>query len=79
MAGGFLSVSSAMSFLSPLVGRWADRFGTRQVIIGALGLMSSSMGALAAIGDATEVGIGFWVTGAAGGAALDVLGNIPFM
>lgn len=78
-AGAFLSVASAMLFLSPVVGRLADRFGTRQVIVGALSTMSASMVALAVIGDARPAGVPLWFVGAMGGAALDVLGNIPFM
>jgi MFS family permease len=57
----------------------ADRLGTRTVIMGALGLMSASMVALAVIGDARRIGIVFWLTGALGGAAVDMLGNIPFI
>ncbi|WP_420451945.1 MFS transporter [Ilumatobacter sp.] len=79
LAGSFLSVASAMLFTSPLVGRAARRFGTRQVILVALAWMSASMVALASIGEPRPVGVVFWLTGAAGGAALDVVGNIPFM
>ncbi len=78
-AGTFLSVASGMLFLSPVVRVAADRLGTRSVIIGAQCLMSLSMVALAMIGDAQRIGIVFWLTGAVGGAAVDMLGNIPFM
>ncbi len=78
-AGVFLSAASGMLFVSPIVRVTADRVGTRTVIIGALGVMSASMVALAVIGDARQIGIVFWLTGALGGAAVDMLGNIPFM
>ena len=68
-----------MLFISPMVRVAADRLGTRAVIIGALGVMSASMVALAIIGDARQLGLVFWLTGALGGAAVDMLGNIPFM
>lgn len=79
VAGSFLSATSAMLFLSPLVGRLADRIGTRQVIIAALLLIAVSMCALAAVGAPRPAGLAFWMLGAVGGAALDVVGNIPFM
>ncbi len=79
VAGSFLSVSSAMLFLAPLVGRSADRFGTRQVIIGSLLLMAAGATGLAVLRDERPLGLVFWLTGAMGGAALDVLGNIPFV
>ena len=78
-AGVFLSAASGMLFISPMVRVTADRLGTRAVIIGALGVMSASMVALAIIGDARKIGLVFWLTGALGGAAVDMLGNIPFM
>ena len=40
LAGVFLSVASAMLFLSPVVRRIADRFGTRSTIVGACAVMS---------------------------------------
>jgi MFS transporter, ACDE family, multidrug resistance protein len=79
VAGVFLSAASGMLFISPMVRVAADRLGTRAVIIGALGVMSASMVALAIIGDARQLGLVFWLTGALGGAAVDMLGNIPFM
>lgn len=79
LAGAVLSAASAMLFISPLVRRAADRFGTRSVIIVALGVMAACMVVLAVIGDAQPIGLVFWLIGASGGAALDVLGNIPFM
>jgi len=78
-AGVFLSVASSMLFIGPLVDRSARRFGTRQIIVAALVLMAAGMIGLALIGDARPVGVALWLLGAVGGAALDVLGNIPFM
>jgi MFS family permease len=79
MAGVFLSIASSMLFIGPLVDRAARKFGTRQVIVAALVLMAAGMTGLAVIGDARPVGVALWILGAVGGAALDVLGNIPFM
>ena len=79
VAGALLSGVSALLFFSPLVKKLADRIGTRQVIIASLVLTGASMLVLAAIGEAKPIGIAFWIVGAIGGAALDVLGNIPFM
>ncbi len=78
-AGVFLSSASAMLFVSPLVRRAADRLGSRTVIISAFLLMSASMVALALLPTPQPLGVAFWLSGAVGGAALDVLGNIPFM
>lgn len=78
-AGAFLSGASAMLFIGPLVARVARQIGTRQVIVAAFAVMSVSMIGLALIGDARKGGVALWMTGAIGGATLDVLGNIPFM
>jgi hypothetical protein len=37
------------------------------------------MSVLGLIGPAQPIGLLFWITGALGGAGMDVLGNIPFM
>lgn len=79
IAGSFLSASSSLLFLGPLVARTADRLGVRRLIISALCLVAFAMIALAVIGDPEPYGIAFWLIGAAGGAALDIVGNIPFM
>ncbi len=78
-AGAFLSAASATLFCSPLVRRFADAVGVRATIGGAFGLMAASMTGLAVVGDARPVGVAFWLLGAIGGSAIDVLGNIPFM
>lgn len=78
-AGLLLSGVSAMLFLSPLIRRVSDRFGTRQVIYTGLTITGISLMALGLVGPPRPLGIVFWVTGAVGGVLLDVLGNIPFM
>ncbi len=79
VAGGLISLTSALLLASPLIRRCAMRVGTRQTIIGALILTATSMLALFAVGEAQPVGLAFWTIAALGGVTLDVLGNIPFM
>ncbi len=79
VAGGLISLTSALLLTSPLIRRFAMRVGTRQTIIGALILTAASMLALFAVGEARPVGLAFWVIASLGGVTLDVLGNIPFM
>ncbi len=79
VAGLLLSGISALLFLSPVVRYFADKYGTRQVLIVGLIITGSSLIALGLIGTAQPIGIVFWVFGALGGVLLDVLGNIPFM
>ncbi len=78
-AGVFLSAASGVLFLSPVVRRLARRFGVRAVVGRAFGLMTGSLLALTVLGPARPIGIAFWLIGAVGGGAIDVLGNIPFM
>ncbi len=79
VAGALLSGSSALLLLSPVAQRLADRFGTRNMIIAGLVLTGLSAIALGLLQSARPLGLVFWVSGAIGGAMLDVLGNIPFM
>lgn len=79
VAGVLLSGISGFLLLSPLVRRLADRFGTRQIIAAGLSLTTASLLVLWIIGPARPLGLVFWMSGALGGAMLDVLGNIPFM
>ncbi|HPE60565.1 MAG: hypothetical protein KDI15_10685 [Thiothrix sp.] len=79
LAGAFLSLVSGFLFLSPLVRRASERFGTRTVIMAALTLAGSSMFMLGVLGQPRPAGLVFWCTAALGCACLDVLGNIPFM
>ena len=79
VAGGLLSLASALLLISPLIRRFAGRVGTRLTIIYALVLIGSSMLMLYFIGEPKLIGLVFWVSTAFGGVTLDVLGNIPFM
>ena len=79
MAGVLLSGVSTLLFFSPLIRRLADVAGVRRVIICGLIITATSLLCLGFIGEARPVGLVFWVLGAVGGVALDVLGNIPFM
>ena len=79
VAGGLLSFSSGLLFISPLVRRLSDHFGTRTVIICGQLLTGSSVLILFILGEPSSIGIAFWLLGAVGGVMLDVLGNIPFM
>ncbi len=78
-AGVFLSVSSSVLFMSPLVMRATARRGVRAMILLGFVLMGFSLMALAVIGKAEPIGLAFWFVGAIGGGIIDVLGNIPFM
>ncbi len=79
VAGGLLSLASALLLISPLIRRFAGRVGTRLAIIISLVLVGSSMSILYVIGEPKPLGLIFWVSAALGGVTLDVLGNIPFM
>lgn len=79
VAGGLLSLASALLLVSPLIRRLAAKMGTRFTIQCALLLVGSSLLMLYVIGEPRPVGLLFWVIAALGGVTLDVLGNIPFM
>jgi MFS family permease len=79
LGGILLSGASGLLFFSPFVQRLADRFGTRQVLIGCSVLIGFSMVGLGIIGVSKPIGLVFWITGALGAGGMDVLGNIPFM
>ena len=79
VAGGLLSMVSALLLASPMIRNLANRYGTRRVIIYALNLTAVSMLMLYAIGDPQPLGLLFWITASLGGVAVDVVGNIPFM
>lgn len=79
VAGGLLSIASALLMVSPLIRRIAGRYTTRRVIVGALLLTGSSILMLYLIGAPKPLGLLFWMSAALGGVTLDVLGNIPFM
>lgn len=79
VAGGLLSFSSGLLFLSPIIRKLSDRFGTRIIIIIGQVITGCSVLTLFALGEPKQIGLVFWVLGALGGVMLDVLGNIPFM
>ena len=79
VAGVFLSIVNSLLIVSPLIRRIAGRYGVRPVIICALWLTGISMVVLFLLGEATPIGLLFWVIASLGGAVVDVLGNIPFM
>ena len=78
-AGLFLSSVSALLFLSLLVRKLAERFGTRSIILVSLLLCGTSIIAVGLIGEPKPYGLIFWILATVGAAGLDVLGNIPFM
>jgi MFS family permease len=78
-AGLFLSTVSALLFLSLLVRKLAERFGTRSIILASLLLCAVSIIAVGLIGEPRPRGLVFWILATIGAAGLDVLGNIPFM
>ena len=79
IAGGLLSLASALLLASPLIRRCAGILGTRNVIVAALALTGASMLMLYLIGPPRPLGLVFWLGASLGGVTLDVLGNIPFM
>ena len=79
VAGIFLSLVSSLLIVSPLIRRLAGRFGTRMLIVNALGLTGVAMAMLYFLGEPKPIGLLFWLIAALGGAIVDVLGNIPFM
>lgn len=79
MSGAMLSLASSLLLISPAVNHAAQRFGTRWVIVRGFGAIAVGTSALAVIGRARPIGLVAWMVAAVGAAALDVVGNIPFM
>ena len=79
LAGGLISLASALMLASPLVRRIVERHGTRKVIVIAQNLCAASMVLLFLTGAPKPIGLAFWIMASFGAAALDVVGNIPFM
>ena len=79
VAGGLLSFSSGLLFLSPAIRKLADIIGTRSVIIIGQIISGISVITLFLLGSPQPIGLIFWISAALGGVMLDVLGNIPFM
>jgi ACDE family multidrug resistance protein len=79
VAGAVLSGVAALLLTAPLIKRLADNWGTRKVVYRSFALVAVSMVGLAALGDPSGAGIALWFSAAIGAAAIDVVGNIPFM
>ena len=79
MAGALLSTVAALLVFSPLVHRVAARFGARAVIVCGFCSLGTALFVLAALGDARPAGVAVWIWAAVGAAAIDVVGNVPFM
>ena len=79
VAGAFLSAVAAILLFSPIIRRVAEHLGTRRIVIISFGVIGANMIAIATLGDPRPLGIAFWFGAAMGGAAIDVVGNIPFM
>lgn len=79
VGGAMLSIASSLLLLSPVVNRLAERWGTRWVVTRSFVAIAAGASILAMIGDARPIGLLAWGVAAVGGAALDVVGNIPFM
>jgi MFS family permease len=74
-----ISLGNAMLFMNVVVGRVANRFGVRRVII--LAFMTAGVGSLAAAAGAgwSWLAAAFLLVGAFACSALDAVGNIPFL
>jgi hypothetical protein len=79
MAGGLISLTSALMLMSPMIRKLVGRHGTRIVIIYAQVACAGALVMLFLTGEAKPVGVIYWIIASVGAAALDVVGNIPFM
>ena len=79
MAGGLISLTSVLMLMSPMIRNLVGRHGTRIVIIVAQVACAGSLVMLYLTGAAKPVGLIYWIIASVGAAALDVVGNIPFM
>lgn len=79
VTGVMLSVVSGFLWLSPMVRRAADRFGTRSVIMTGFLMLSAGLAGLGLLRDPQPLGVVLWIASAVGASFVDVLGNIPFM
>jgi MFS family permease len=77
--GLLLSGISGLLFISPIIQRLADRYGTRQVIMTCLVLIGTCLIGLGLLQAPKPIGLLFWVIGSLGASGVDILGNIPFM
>ena len=79
MAGGLISLVSALMLLSPLISKLVHRHGTRLVTQLSQNLCAFALVMLFLTGDPAPIGLFYWIIASIGAAALDVVGNIPFM
>ena len=79
LGGILLSGVSSLLFLSPVIRRLADHFGTRQILIGCSIIIGTNMLAIGLLGEPRPLGLLFIVLGSFGGVGMDVLVNIPFL
>jgi MFS family permease len=79
MAGGLISLVSALMLLSPLISKLVHRHGTRLVTQLAQNLCAFALVMLFLTGDPEPIGLLYWIIASIGASALDVVGNIPFM
>lgn len=79
VGGALLSFVSSLLLFSHVVNRVAGNRGVRWIVLCSFGTIAAGALLLALIGDARPIGLLAWVLAAVGGAALDVVGNIPFM
>jgi len=74
-----LSAGQGLLFFAPLVGRIGRRHGIRRIIIGAAVLSGVTSIVAGLLQPSPLVTAGLFVFAAIGAAALDALGNIPFL
>lgn len=79
VAGGLISLTSALMLFSALISKLVGRFGVRLVIVIAQNICAFALVMLCLTGAPKPIGLVYWVLAAVGAAALDVVGNIPFM
>jgi hypothetical protein len=81
MGAVVISLGNAMLFLTVPIGRYAERAGVRQVIVGAYLLSAITMlaaAALAVLGWSIAVA-GLLLLAAVWASGLDAVGNVPFL
>ncbi len=79
LAGGLISLASALMLASPLVRRLVEHHGTRKIIVVGQNVCAGSLVLLFLTGAPKPIGLVFWISASVGASALDVVGNIPFM
>ena len=74
-----ISAGNALLFLTPIIGRQADKFGVRGVLLAGLlvaGLSTAFCGVVLPHAWAVVIGL---LVGAFGAVTLDSVGNVPFL